>query len=356
MANFSYDYKSNKTISGTSGWDVLTLTTRDVNGLGYFGDAYFEGNDLILVSAQDPSVSLRVVNQLTTGNIEQITYFAANGAYATYSLRIGSIDTDMSAAEVAYDIFGTNADDSIYVGELHSEASGSGGDDVLVGGAGDNYLVGGRDNDKLFGGDGDDWLYGDEFRDAFALIYNSSGDDYLNGGRGNDNLFGSAGSDRLIGGSGTDKLYGGTGNDSLRGDSGNDTLYGDTGADTLTGGTGSDLIYGGADNVQDVFIFKTVAESKTGSTRDKVYDFRTKVDDLDLQGIDANTTLTGDQKFGFGTMTAKANSVWYKLVEFDGDATTKEIIVYGDVNGDAKADFEIGLMGVTSVIKGDFIL
>jgi hypothetical protein len=40
----------------------------------------------------------------------------------------------------------------------------------------------------------------------------------------------------------------------------------------------------------------------------------------------------------------------------DGNATTKEIIVYGDVNGDAKADFEIGLMGVTSVIATDFLL
>jgi Ca2+-binding RTX toxin-like protein len=356
MANFSYDYKSNKTVSGTSGWDVLTLTTRDVNGLGYFGDAYFEGNDLILVSAQNPSISLRVVNQLTTGNIEQITYVAANGAYATYSLRIGSIDTDMSAADVAYDIFGTNANDSIYVGELHSEASGSGGDDVLVGGAGDNYLVGGRDNDQLFGGDGDDWLYGDEFRDAFALLYNSEGNDYLNGGRGNDHLFGSAGSDRIIGGSGNDKLYGGTGNDSLRGDSGNDTLYGDAGKDTLTGGTGSDLLYGGADSVQDVFIFNTVNDSKTGSTRDKVYDFRTKVDDLDLQGIDANTTLTGNQEFSFSTTSARANSVWYKAANLDGNTNTKEIIVYGDVNGDAKADFEIGLMGVTSLIATDFLM
>ena len=240
MANFSYDYKSNKTISGTSGWDVLTLTTRDVNGLAYFGDAYFEGNDLILVSAQDPSISLRVVNQLTTGNIEQITYFAADGAYATYSLRIGSIDTDMSSAEVAYDIFGTNADDSVYVGELHSEASGSGGNDVLLGGAGNNYLVGGRDNDKLFGGDGDDWLYGDEFRDAFALIYNSSGDDYLNGGRGNDHLFGSAGSDTLIGGSGNDSLNGGSGNDVLDDGAGTDYIDGGEGIDTFQRNLSSD--------------------------------------------------------------------------------------------------------------------
>ena len=153
-----------------------------------------------------------------------------------------------------------------------------------------------------------------------------------------------------------DKFRGFSGDDIMRGNAGNDTLMGDAGRDTLTGGTGSDLLYGGSDSVRDVFVFNTVADSKTGSARDKVYDFRTKVDDLDLQGIDANTTSTGDQKFGFGTMTAKANSVWYKTADLDGKATTKEIIVYGDVNGDAKADFEIGLMGVTSVIATDFIL
>jgi hypothetical protein len=77
---------------------------------------------------------------------------------------------------------------------------------------------------------------------------------------------------------------------------------------------------------------------------------------LDLRGIDANTRVSGNQEFSFNTTTAKANSVWYKAADLDGNATTKEIIVYGDVNGDAKADFEIGLMGVTSLIKGDFIL
>jgi hypothetical protein len=77
---------------------------------------------------------------------------------------------------------------------------------------------------------------------------------------------------------------------------------------------------------------------------------------LDLRGIDANTRVSGNQEFSFNTTTAKANSVWYKAADLDGNATTKEIIVYGDVNGDAKADFEIGLMGVTSVIATDFIL
>jgi Ca2+-binding RTX toxin-like protein len=173
---------------------------------------------------------------------------------------------------------------------------------------------------------------------------------------GNDTMELSGYNDKFRGFSGDDIMKGNAGNDTLMGDAGNDTLNGGTGADSLIGGTGSDLLYGGTDSVRDVFIFNSIADSKTGSTRDKVYDFRTKVDDLDLRGIDANTNLTGDQKFGFNTTTAKANSVWYKVVEFDGNAKTKEIIVYGDVNGDAKADFEIGLMGVSSITASDFLL
>ncbi len=261
----------------------------------------------------------------------------------------------MSAAGVAHDIFGTNASDNIYVGELDSEASGSGGDDVIVGGDGANYQVGGRDNDRLFGGDGDDWLYGDEFRDAFALLYNSAGNDYLNGGRGHDHLFGSAGMDALFGGAGNDNLYGGTGNDFLRGDVGNDLLEGAAGKDTLIGGAGSDILDGGADRVRDVFVFKSVSDSSIGSTRDMIDHFVTRIDDLDLRGIDANTTVRGNQKFGFGA-TAAANSVWYEAANLDENTKTKEIIVFADVTGDAVADLEIGLLGISSLSATDFLL
>ncbi len=198
-----------------------------------------------------------------------------------------------------------------------------------------------------------DFMFGDSLTVRFS---GDAGDDYLKGGASGDYLAGGADNDRLDGGEGNDELVGDEGNDRIWGRSGTDTLIGGTGSDTLIGGTGSDLLYGGADRVRDVFIFNTIADSKTGSTRDKVYDFRTTVDDLDLRSIDANTRVSGNQEFSFSTTTARANSVWYKAADLDGKATTKEIIVYGDVNGDAKADFEIGLMGVTSVIKGDFIL
>jgi serralysin len=116
------------------------------------------------------------------------------------------------------------------------------------------------------------------------------------------------------------------------------------------------------DKVKDVFDFNAIAESRTGTARDKVYDFVTKIDQIDLSGIDANvntnkaTAKAGDQAFLFNGTTAKANSVWYKVADVDGDKKANDLIVYGDVDGNATADFEIGLVGVTSLTSADFVL
>jgi Ca2+-binding RTX toxin-like protein len=282
-----------------------------------------------------------------------------------------------------------NGADKITLSDYDDYMSGFSGNDTVNGGNGNDTIEGGNNNDKLYGGDGNDILNGDAGNDR---LQGDAGNDTLNGGTGVDTLIGGTGNDTYVVDNVSDKItelanagtdtvqssvtytlaahvenltvtgsgaINGTGNtlnNVITGNSGNNILDGGTGADSLIGGTGSDLLYGGADSVRDVFIFNSIADSKTGSTRDKVYDFRTTVDDLDLRGIDANTKLTGNQEFSFNTTTAKANSVWYKTANLDGNTKTKEIIVYGDVNGDAKADFEIGLMGVTSVIATDFLM
>lgn len=87
-----------------------------------------------------------------------------------------------------------------------------------------------------------------------------------------------------------------------------------------------------------------------------VFNFLTKIDDIDLVGIDANSNVIGDQSFVFNGQAAKANAVWYSAYDVDGIKGTKDVVLYGDVNGDAKADFEIGLVGVTRVEATDFLL
>lgn len=83
---------------------------------------------------------------------------------------------------------------------------------------------------------------------------------------------------------------------------------------------------GGAD--RDVFDFNLVSETgKSASTRDVIRDFRVGEDKIDLSTIDANSRSNGN--------------------------TT---IVYGDVNGDKVADFQIELSGLMRVNVSDFLL
>ncbi|TAF38155.1 MAG: hypothetical protein EAZ66_06645, partial [Alphaproteobacteria bacterium] len=208
------------------------------------------------------------------------------------------------------------------------------GDDLIIGGDG-------KGNDKYIGGIGTDTV---KYTSATAAITV----DLVKG-----KATSMAGKDAAK--IGTDTL---SGIENVIAGNYNDIIKGSTASNVLTGGLGTDSLYGGADKVRDVFDFNAIAESKTGTARDKVYDFVTKIDKLDLSGIDANTATAkaGDQASLFNTTTAKANSVWYKVADVDGNTATKDIIVYGDVNGDAKSDFEIGLVGVTSIATTDFVL
>ena len=89
------------------------------------------------------------------------------------------------------------------------------------------------------------------------------------------------------------------------------------------------------------------------SGRDTIFDFSgTGGDRIDLSAIDANTAAFGDQAFtylGTSAFTGKAGEVRY----VKGASDT---YVYGDVNGDAKADFAVHLDDAVSLSKGYFVL
>jgi serralysin len=161
------------------------------------------------------------------------------------------------------------------------------------------------------------------------------------GGDGNDTLYGYNGNDRISGGNGSDKLYGANGNDTLKGDAGNDRLEGGAGADKLYGGAGA-----------DTFVFRSKADSTT-SAPDTIFDFsRTQKDKIDLSAFDANTTKAGLQDFAFiGTQKFHKTAGELRYEKSGGDT-----FVYGDLNGDGRADFKIVLDTSVSLLKGDFIL
>ncbi|TWF58825.1 cadherin domain-containing protein [Neorhizobium alkalisoli] len=156
-------------------------------------------------------------------------------------------------------------------------------------------------------------------------------------------ITGKAGADKIIAGGGDDRLNGGTGNDYLSGGSGDDKLYGGKGADDLYGGTG-----------KDSFIFKALTESTVIiAGRDTIFDFDGKSGDIiNLQMIDADSTKDGNQAFSFigaHLFNGKAGELRYAVKD-------DQTYVYGDVNGDKKADFAIHLDDVIAFSKEYFIL
>ena len=288
--------------------------------------------------------------------------------------------------------------------------NGGFGDDTLHGGAGADVLSGEGDNDRLHGNQGRDTIQGGAGRDT---VEGGLGADYLDGGgslgdtlsyagsawgvqialtfgalatgrggdaegdqvlgftalvgsdfrdiladrdkttlagRGNDNEFqGGAGRDRLYLGGGQDSGFGGEGDDLIWGEEGDDRLAGGSGNDLLRGGAGSDTLTGGAG--ADVFEFRRALDS-TPASRDVIADFTASAGDrLAITGIDADTTLPGDQDFHLvtGGLTGEPGELFLLP---DGS----DLLVLADVTGDGVPDFALRLTDCLFVDGSAFVL
>jgi Ca2+-binding RTX toxin-like protein len=166
-----------------------------------------------------------------------------------------------------------------------------------------------------------------------------------NGGSGSDLIFGSAAVNKILGNADDDELWGFGGNDILDGGSEDDLLTGGAGRDTLTGGVGI-----------DTFNYGSVTDSGIGaSKRDLITDFFQGADFIRLTDIDADKTTAGDQDFtlvasmdGAGFFTKTAGELRFR---YEAGNT----ILEGDVNGDAKADFQIALAGHFNLTGADVV-
>lgn len=249
------------------------------------------------------------------------------------------------------------------------DTNGTGNDDsnTILGNSGNNILTGNKGNDILIGGSGNDTLDG------------GSGVDRMGGGAGNDIYVVDDRKDRVLEstGAGTDLVkasvsytlatnvenlaligsgdMNGVGNalaNVITGSVGKNLLKGMEGDDTLIGGRGADSLYGGTG--KDTFVFSTLRDSTvSGTGRDTIFGFsQAERDRIDLSGIDAKAPSTTNDAFTFvGTKDFSK-----KAGELRFEKTATDTYIYGDVDGNGRADFAIHLNAAVTLVKGDFIL
>jgi Ca2+-binding RTX toxin-like protein len=157
------------------------------------------------------------------------------------------------------------------------------------------------------------------------------------------------GANAIVTGAGNDTISTGDNDDAIIAGLGRDVVRGGAGIDTITGGVGKDYLSGGGGG--DRFVFNTVIHSLVGSQRDLIAEIGNG-DLIDLQGIDADTALGGDQGFFFIGAQGFHNVAGELRAVVNGGLT----VVSGDVDGDGDADFQIGIAGAPVVDGSDFLL
>lgn len=330
----------NNKINGGAGDDIL-------NGRG--------GNDTLdyssLIYTLDINLQLNsAITALPNFNEVDIVYNFENviGGFNKDSIYGNKLSNNLYGNAGNDKIFGLNGNDNIFGGI---------GSDVIDGGIGDDFISGGNGNyiDKINGGQGVDTVSFEELinSESLGVKLDLTKISSAVSSKGYSIASGWGGSTLIMN---TENLIGSLYNDDLTGDSSSNSIKGNSGNDILCGGLGSDALYGGDDNNKDVFLYKNILDSQQNQLRDKIYQFIPNIDKLDLKFIDANTKTSGDQEFKFAGSKATPNSLWFASKEVDGITSTKDIVIYADVDGNTTVDFEIGLVGVTSITAADFVL
>jgi serralysin len=134
--------------------------------------------------------------------------------------------------------------------------------------------------------------------------------------------------ENAVGGAARDYLVGNQVGNVLNGNGGDDVLDGLGGSDTLIGGAGA-----------DEFRFTTLGGA------DKIADFQSGVDKINLAEIDADTGAAGDQAFTWAA--AFSHVAGQAVLTFDAAANATRLRL--DVDGDGRSDLDVVINGhVTS--------
>ncbi len=157
--------------------------------------------------------------------------------------------------------------------------------------------------------------------------------------------------EKAVGGSGNDTLIASGAACTLSGGNGSDTLMGGAGNDTLIGGLGLDILTGGSAN--DTFAFLLGQSSAASGQHDRITDFLSGTDRIDLSGYDAISSTGGYDQFKF-IATSAFHGVAGELNYFY-NSSAGVTTLQGDTNGDGVADFAIDLTGNVSITLADLI-
>lgn len=322
-------------------WDAVTIA----NGVVIENATGGSGNDKITGNASANTLTGNAgKDTMTGGDGNDIYVVDSTGDKLTEASGVDTVRSSVSWT------LSSGFENLILIDTAGIHGTGNSVANTITGNSGKNTLKGLEGNDTISGGAGDDTLDG------------GVGKDTLDGGKGNDIYVVDSTGDKIVDSSGIDSVHSpvswtlatgfenltllGTANINGVGNSAANTLVGNSGKNTLSGEAGKDLFTGGKG--ADIFDFNAIGDSKTGSSRDQITDFsRSQKDKIDLSGIDANTKKSGNQAF--------------KFIDDDGFGKTpgelrfKSNVVQGDVNGDGKADFEIGV-DISKLVSGDFIL
>lgn len=304
-------FDGNDTLSGGAGDDLLFGGNGDDLLIGGPGSDYIDGgagSDTLTFATSANWVSADLAannfwnadaawdNVMT--NVENLT----GSAFADY-LNGSSVANILTGGDGNDSIVGGDGNDTIYGGNGDDNLSGSNGNDLIVAGPGSDYVDGGAGSDTLSFGDSSTWVSAD-------LANNS----YWNGDAAWDNV---TNVENLIGSAFNDYLYGSTAANVLSGGNGDDHIEGRAGADTLIGGNGN-----------DIFIF-----TAGGTGTDNISDFQ-------------GAGVTGGDVIQISSGIYSTAAIALTHVTYSG----------GDANLDLGSGHLVHLVGVTSLVAGDFAI
>ncbi|RMV68179.1 M10 family metallopeptidase C-terminal domain-containing protein [Pseudomonas coronafaciens] len=321
-------------VSWTLGANVENLLLTGVSAINGTGNAL---RNVMTGNANNNVLDGGAGADLLTGGDGSDSYYVDDAADRVVETnadkQIGGTDTVYSALS-SYTL-GANLENIVITASGAANATGNTLDNVLYAGTGDNVLDGRDGNDTV------SYLFATA---GVTVALNTSavqttGGSGLDTIKGTENLSGSQFTDSLTGNKNANVLNGGNGNDTLSGGAGDDVLIGGSGADTLIGGTGADR-----------YVFNSLDEVGRDDLRDIINGFKAgEGDKLDFTGFDAQTLTDTRDAFTFIGNAAFSPSNTGELRFADG-------VLYGNVDDNIEADFEIQLTGVQSLQAADILV